>query len=345
MQNQTVELLTYIVKLLYQKGYRPFNEENGGVLVRETQECVYIITLSTFRMEVPLSQYENAKLRTEFMVTTKYKKACKTLHLISIDDDELEDVHSLANGLPNTWILSKSTGRIYIFENQSQQFDDLYKYLEDGITAFSRNKPKDEFAFSFEPVNMTIVAINILYFIFIIIYNKGYYAVYDTGIMLKMGALSYDTFMQGAWYQIITSVFMHFGLSHLVNNMVLLTYVGCELERRLGKVKYLLLYLITGICGNVASLWYYNYIGTSAVSAGASGAIFGVIGALFVVLIVNHIKTQNLTATRLLLMACVTIYYGMTTMGVDNAAHIGGLISGIISGFLLSKISQYGKLE
>lgn len=69
------------------------------------------------------------------------------------------------------------------------------------------------------------------------------------------------------------------------------------------------------------------------------------IGALFVVLLKQGKNSQNLTPKRLLFLAGITIYYGMTTIGVDNAAHIGGFLGGIISGFLLSKISQYGKLK
>ena len=175
--------------------------------------------------------------------------------------------------------------------------------------------------------------------------NHGYDSVYDTDVMLHMGALSYKTFMGGAWYQIFTSLFIHFGLSHLVNNMILLAYAGYELEKMLGKIPYLMIYVISGLLGNVLSLWYYHHIGEDPVSAGASGAIFGVIGALFVMLLLYHSESQNLTPRRLVFMTVVTIYYGMTTIGVDNAAHIGGLISGGVGGFLLSKILQYGKLK
>ena len=127
--------------------------------------------------------------------------------------------------------------------------------------------------------------------------------------------------------------------------MLLLVYAGCQLEKIIGKIPYFILYIASGICGNVVSLWYYHSIGEYAVSAGASGAIFGVIGALLVVLFINRTKTAETTPKRLLFLAFITIYYGMTTIGVDNAAHIGGFICGIIGGFLLSKVSQYGKLE
>lgn len=337
-------MLNHIVSLLYQKGYQPFCDESG-ILVRETEKMVYIVTLSILQRRIKQESYDNVRMRMEFLAASKYRKAVKTLHLIAAENGMFgEETMQLVEHLSNVWLLAADTGKIYIFENQSDQFDDLYQYLEQGLTEFL-NKKKREQVFIFTPVNMGIVSLNIFYFVFVIISGGSYNAVYDTDTMLKMGALSYGTFMGGAWYKIITSLFMHFGFSHLLNNMVLLTYTGCQLEKRIGKLPYLILYLVAGICGNIVSLWYYHYIGEYAVSAGASGAIFGVMGALMIVLMVNHTETWNLTAKRLLIVAGITIYYGMTTIGVDNAAHIGGLICGIIGGFLLSKISQYGKLK
>ena len=337
-------MLSHIINLLNQKGYHLFCNENG-ILFHETEKMVYIVTLSILQRGIKQENYDNLKMRMEFIAASKYKKAVKTLHLIVTENGMFdEEVMQIIEHLPNVWLIAADTGRIYIFENQSEQFDDLYQYLEQGLGKFLDKKRKEQ-SFTFTPVNMGIVASNVLYFLFVMISGGGYDAVYDTDTMLKMGALSYETFMAGAWYEIVISIFMHFGFSHLLNNMVLLTYVGCELEKRIGRFPYLLLYLITGVCGNIVSLWYYHHIGDNAVSVGASGAIFGVIGVLIVVLVVNHTETWNLTSRRLLIVAGITIYYGMTTMGVDNAAHIGGLISGIISGFLLSKILQYAKLK
>lgn len=334
----------HIANLLYQKGYRLFDDEKG-FLIRETEKIVYIVTLSIFRKEIKQKDYDNFRMRIEFKVASRYHKKVQTLHLIVAENGMFdEEALKLVEEPSAIWLIAADTGRIYIFENQLEKFDDLHQYLEQGLKEVPKMKNSNN-SFRLQPVNMIIVSLNILYFFAIIILGGGYEAVYDTDIMLKMGALNYEKFMRGVWYELITSLFMHFGISHLLNNMVLLTYAGCELEKRIGKIPYLVLYLTAGICGNVVSLIYYHHIGEYVVSAGASGAIFGVIGALAVVLITNHTETETLTPKRLLLMAGITIYYGMTTMGVDNAAHIGGILSGIIGGFLLSKISQYGKLK
>lgn len=336
-------MLERIVELLYQKGYRPLDPKDGGVLVRETEEVVYILALSTFRPEIGASRYEDAANRILFTVATRYQKRAELLNLVATESGMFEeDAMRFVESLHNVWFLAKDTGRIYIFESQPNQFDGLYEYIEDGIKDW---KPKKNRGFTLTPVNIGIVALNVLSFILVIMLNGGYGAVLDSDTMLRMGALSYDTFMSGKWYQVITSMFLHFGITHLFNNMILLVYAGCQLERMIGKLPYLLLYIGSGVVGNLASLWYYHSIGEYAVSAGASGAIFGVIGALLVVLMLNRTNNAETTPRRLFFLAFITIYYGMTTIGVDNAAHIGGLISGIFGGFLLSKVSQYGKLE
>lgn len=332
--------------LLCQYGYRLLDEEKNGVFIRETDRQIYIITVSRAGGGVQADTYERIQKQVEFLAVTRYRKSVSTLHLLVTENGIFDDqVKSMVNTLTNMWFVAGDTGRIYIFENQLQNFDGLYEYLSDGLR--DAKKAEKKALFTITPVNMVIVGLNILVFLGIIIFNKGYFAVYDTDIMLQMGAMSYDTVMSGGWYRLITSLFLHFGLSHLVNNMVLLTYVGCELENRVGSVKYLIIYLLSGAAGNVVSL-VFTHIFTEniyVVSAGASGAIFGVIGALFVVVLKNHTKTETLTPQRLLLLVIITIYCGLTSEGVDNAAHIGGLFGGIIGGFLLSKISQYGKLE
>lgn len=335
-------MLERVVELLYRKGYRPLEPEDGGVLVRETDEVVYILALSTFRPELDTSLYEKAASRLIFNVATRYQKKVELLNLVATESGMFqEDAMQFVERLHNVWFIAKDTGRIYIFENQPSQFDGLYEYIDNGVRDWKSNKN----GFRLTPVNMIIVALNVLCFILVIVLNGGYAATLDSDTMLRMGALSYDTFISGKWYQIITSMFLHFGITHLFNNMILLIYAGCQLEQMVGKMRYLLLYVGSGIVGNAASLWYYHSIGEYAVSAGASGAIFGVIGALLVILAWNRTNNVETTPRRLFFLAFITIYYGMTTIGVDNAAHIGGLISGIFGGFLLSKIAQYGKLK
>jgi rhomboid protease GluP len=135
-------------------------------------------------------------------------------------------------------------------------------------------------------------------------------------------------------------MFLHFGAEHLFYNMLVLIFLGDVLEKEVGKVRYLLIYLIGGVAGNVLSLWVEFRTGDYAVSAGASGAIFAVIGALVWIVIRNKGKLEEYSGKRLFLMAGLSVAEGLTTSGVDNWAHIGGMAAGFVLAVLLYRKKQ-----
>lgn len=180
-------------------------------------------------------------------------------------------------------------------------------------------------------VNLLIIGINVL--VFVVMELQG--NTQDAGFMLKWGAAYTPWILEGEWYRLFTSMFLHFGLHHLLNNMVLLLFLGDMLEEITGKWKYLIIYLAGGVAGNILSLLVDCRTGSMAVSAGASGAVFAVIGGVFVVLIKNRGKAEQISASRLLFVIVLTIYHGFQSTGVDNAAHIGGVLGGILLTFLL----------
>lgn len=154
--------------------------------------------------------------------------------------------------------------------------------------------------------------------------------------MFQHGAMYEPTVTQGhEFYRIFTSMFLHFGISHLVNNMVLLGALGWNLELEIGKIRLLIIYLIGGIGGNLLSLYRGIATETYAVSAGASGAIFGLMGALFYVVAANRGRLGRLSGRGMLVMVMLSLYFGLTSRGVDNWAHIGGLISGFVMAVIL----------
>lgn len=176
-----------------------------------------------------------------------------------------------------------------------------------------------------------LIAVNVLYFFFL--EWKG--STEDTHFMIEHGALYLPLLLEGEYGRLLTSVFMHFGIDHLLNNMLVLFLLGDNLERALGKVKYLLFYLLCGIGANLCSVAYdLSVLRFTAVSAGASGAIFGIVGGLLYAVLRNRGRLEDLSTRQLVVMAAVTLYHGMTSTGVNNAAHIGGLICGIFMGIL-----------
>ncbi len=147
--------------------------------------------------------------------------------------------------------------------------------------------------------------------------------------MLEHGGIYPPSILEEKEYwRFLSSMFLHYGFDHLLNNMVMLGASGRILESALGKVKYFLLYIIAGIGGGVLSCLQMVQSGDYAVSAGASGAIFGIVGALCWIVIVHRGKYETLTGKGLIFMIVLCLYYGVTAGNVDNWGHIGGLVAG-----------------
>lgn len=158
----------------------------------------------------------------------------------------------------------------------------------------------------------------------------------DGMFLLEHGAMYVPRVIQdGEYYRFFTSLFLHFGFEHLMNNMVTLVLIGWNLESEIGKVKFLLIYILSGLGGNFLSAWYEVLKDDYSISAGASGAIFGVIGALLYVTMRNRGRIGEVSGRRLAFMIIISLYYGFTSSGVDNLAHIGGLVTGFVAGVLL----------
>lgn len=163
----------------------------------------------------------------------------------------------------------------------------------------------------------------------------------DSYFMIAHGA-AYEPLITkgGEFYRLFTCMFLHFGADHLMNNMLVLGVTGMRLESVLGSVRFAALYLCAGLGGSLLSLYHELGSGQPAVSAGASGAVFGVIGALLAWAVWHKGKVGTLTAKGLLGMAALSLYYGFSTSGVDNWGHIGGMAGGIALGsvFAVSSI-------
>ena len=164
----------------------------------------------------------------------------------------------------------------------------------------------------------------------------------DAVFMLQHGAMYEPNIIEGhEYYRIFTCLFLHFGITHLLNNMVLLGALGWNLELEIGKVRFVIIYFASGIIGNIVSLFYDLTLEQPAVSAGASGAIFGLMGALLYVVIANRGRLGRLSGRGMLVMVILSLYFGLTSTGVDNLAHIGGLVSGFLLAVLLYRRKQY----
>jgi rhomboid protease GluP len=176
-----------------------------------------------------------------------------------------------------------------------------------------------------------IIAINTIVFILMVINGAG---VIDANgyVHLKWGSNYGPLTLSGDWWRLITATFIHFGVIHIAMNMYSLYSVGIYLEPMLGKVKYIVAYLCTGVVASIVSLWWHT---SPTNSAGASGAVFGMYG-LFLAFLISNIIPKIVREALLKSIGIFVFYnlvYGMKS-GIDNAAHVGGLVSGFVIGYI-----------
>lgn len=171
-------------------------------------------------------------------------------------------------------------------------------------------------------VTYCLIAINVLVFFAMYIFGEGSYHV---NTLLNFGALQSGLVVGGDYYRLVTAAFVHIGALHLFVNMYSLYIVGGQLENFLGKTKYLIVYLVSAIIGSLLSCVF-----SESVSAGASGAIFGLLGSLLYFGYHYRIYLGNVMKSQIIPIILLNLFIGFSIPGIDNAAHIGGLIGGTL---------------
>lgn len=180
-------------------------------------------------------------------------------------------------------------------------------------------------------INVILIAVNIA--VWLVMCVKG-----DTRsaqFMYEHGALYPTDVLDGEWYRLVSAMFLHFGAEHLISNMFMQYFLGDMLLRALSQWKFALIYVLAGIGGNVTSFVMMLLTDDFAVAAGASGAIYGIIGALLWVVLRNGGKFESISVPRMLLATALYIGYGFTTEGVDAWAHLGGALVGFLAAIVL----------
>ena len=152
--------------------------------------------------------------------------------------------------------------------------------------------------------------------------------------LVRWGANSREFTLAGQGWRLLTACFLHAGIIHLLFNLYALVYIGLLLEPHLGTVRFLIAYLLAGIGGSLASLWWNDYM----VAVGASGAIFGMYG-VFLALLLSKALDKNIQRAFLTSTLVFVIYMVLNALkketNIDNAAHFGGLLTGLIFGFAM----------
>lgn len=177
-----------------------------------------------------------------------------------------------------------------------------------------------------------LIGLNVLVFLAMVLTGQGFMD-FPGEVLLVWGANHGPETLNGAWWRLLTSTFLHGGFIHLFGNMYALFVVSPLLEPVMGTKKYTMIYLISGIVASLASVFW----NPNVISVGASGAIFGMYG-LSVALIARKVYPTEFGKQFLknnAIFIALNLGYGFTGANIDNAAHIGGLVCGFLLGFLV----------
>lgn len=354
------EIDEIVMKLLHyfitQKGYNPIvlhGAENEIWLENFENDYNIIRIVSNYIHNDEQFSFDLFKTR-QIMKTIKKKTMSLHMKTLSIFVNIGDNVHQLDNNNKFNNILCinvKELEDLECYDFVTSEFPDISKYedyKEKGMELFIKvtddiNKKNKEDAIKAEDVfkkkkpyiTYTLIAINVIVYILMML---GY-----RNNILWYGANIPDLIRKGDIYRLLSSVFIHANLMHLFCNMYALYVIGPQLESYLGRFKYLAVYLISGVTGNLLSMAF-----SSSVSVGASGAIFGLFGSLLYFGYHYRVYLGTILKSQLIPLIILNLVIGFMIPNIDNAAHIGGLIGGILMTIALGvkyKSSNFEKIN
>lgn len=320
---------------LIQKGYKtiPINVSNLLVFSKEEESLIYVAVIYPCIQGVVYSKEQMYHINQQVEhFFCKFQKTLRMMFFLFTQESSMIKDY-LTTG-ENIAIVDVVQRRLILYDYVSDYgqgiFQELERELQDSIqTKGSYKKEKNNFTVPW--VTCCLVIVNILIFVFLEFSGK-----YQ--IATVQGALFWPAVKDlKEYYRLFTSMFLHANISHLLNNMLILSVIGNTLEKAIGPIKYISLYLISGILAGVASFSYNMINQIYSSSIGASGAIFGVIGAMLFVILYGETKIQKIGKKQIILFAILSLYRGFTSTGIDNVAHVGGLIGGFFLAFLLCR--------
>lgn len=181
-------------------------------------------------------------------------------------------------------------------------------------------------------VNILIIIVNVVIFILLEMGGSTQNAQY---LLERGGEYWKSVLYDHEYYRMFTAMFMHAGIEHLAGNMFSLFFVGGFVEKYVGKVKYIILYFGSGILAGVTSVIYNMSIDSETVCVGASGAIYGIVGTMLAILVLDKNIRRTMGIKGLMVYIVLSLTSGISSWGIDNAAHVGGFVSGFICAVVL----------
>jgi rhomboid protease GluP len=226
--------------------------------------------------------------------------------------------------IKNTLVYSLNEERVIYSDEGCKSLLPIFNYM-------SKVKNTKDDRINKSIITYSLIIINIIIFIITMIISQSIYNI-NIYTLIMMGAKFNQLIDQGQVWRLITATFLHGGLLHLVLNMYALKIIGSEVEYVYGKIKYIIIYVCSALGGSIFSYFFNG----DSISVGASGAIFGLFGAMLIFGFTNRAKIGKAYMMNILKVIGVNILLGVTISSIDNAGHLGGLLVGAIVAIICS---------
>lgn len=272
-------------------------------VMRQIKKKTVSFSMNTFNIFLDVN--DNVKLEDE-----------KHIKSVLIKDGMGEDATNLSKFFPGieTKLLKDTQG-----------LDLIINVTEDINAKTEKNNRIYEATFKPKKIIVTYLLMALCVFMFFVSFLVGKGEL-DSYTLYRMGAVSGFAIKSGQIWRLITGTFLHAGLIHLLVNIYSLCIIGMQLENFVGKKKFLAIYLISAISGSLMSSLF-----TTGISVGASGAIFGLLGSMLYFGYHYRLYLGNVLRAQIIPLILLNLFLGFTLSGIDNAAHIGGLIGGYLA--------------
>lgn len=360
MELMSEEKNVIVMKLLHyfitEKDYNPIilqGVENEIWLENLSADCQVVRIVSGYIHNE--EQFDFDKFKTKrIMRKIKKKTLSLSMNVLSIFVDLGENVNLEENQIPNhLWVRANDEEELQKSTILSETFPDLAKkliYNEKGAELFMKitkdinqhnqedaKKVEKVFKSKFPTITYALIAFNIILFVVPFFFGQAQE-------MINTLCVHGPSVRAGQYYRLISGIFMHGSLFHLIFNCYALYVLGTQLESFLGKIKYTIIYLLGGLMGSLFSIIFNGNVA----SIGASGAIFGLMGALVYFGYHYRVYLGNVVKSQIIPLIVANLVFGFIMTGVDNAAHIGGLIGGTLATVALGiedKSSNFEKIN
>ena len=353
VKNQDILSMKLLHYFICNKNYKPVivNGVENEIWLENNNETYRIIRIVLNKI-INKEQYELDLLKIDNILSQIKRKtlsiSVKVLTFyLNIDEDlVLEDEDEHVEETKYKYIRVNKEKDIYEDEIIKKYYSDIESnmtYEEKDSELFvklvsevsdSNLKESEKSAKMFKNKNdkiltIIIIAINVILFALMYIFGHGSE---NTATLIKFGANMGSLTKHGDFYRLITSAFLHIGIIHLLCNLYSLFMIGPTVDYFYGKIKFILIYLYSAI---TASLFVLIFSGDNTITAGASGAIFGLLGALLYFGYTYRGYIGNKMIGSIISVVVINLVIGFTSPGISNAAHIGGLIGGLVISYML----------